>query len=102
MFMETSSTEFQTFGRLLIYYVHMAINPVETAPKIMHSIKSFTTHEINKFSNRKDSLWQDEYSDRVRRNQRGFLEEINDSTHNLVKADLSEGYEDDKWAHIRK
>ena len=28
-------------------HVHMVVNPFETLSKIMHSIKSFTAHEIN-------------------------------------------------------
>ncbi len=32
-------------------HVHMVTNPVDTLSKIMHSIKSFTAHEINKASN---------------------------------------------------
>ena len=44
-------------------HVHMIINPFESLPKIMHSIKSFTAHDINKILERKGNVWQNESYD---------------------------------------
>jgi putative transposase len=82
-------------------HVHMIINPLDTLSKIMHSIKSFTAHQINKLSNRDGKLWQDENFDRVIRDENEFLEKINYVANNPIKANLAEGYEDYKWLYIK-
>ena len=48
-------------------HVHLLIQPTppNTLSKILHSIKSFTAHEINKCVQRKGKLWQDESYDRI-------------------------------------
>ena len=58
-------------------HVHMIIYPLETLSKIMHSIKSFTAHEINKAENKRGKVWQDENFDRVIRDEKEFLEKTN-------------------------
>ena len=63
----------------------------------MHSIKSFTAHEMNKMLNRKGKVGQDENYDRVIRDEDEFLEKINYIANNPIKADLANGYEDYKW-----
>ena len=51
-------------------HVHCLLKPNEgwTMAKIMHSIKSFSAHEINKSLGRTGHLWQDESYDRIIRN----------------------------------
>ncbi len=49
-------------------HVHLVIKPSEPLAKIMHSIKSFTAHEMNKAAGLSGRVWQDEYYDRVIRN----------------------------------
>jgi REP element-mobilizing transposase RayT len=88
-------------------HAHMIINPVDTLAKIMHSIKSFTAHEINKATNRKGKLWQDENFDRVIRDEREFLEKINYIANNPIKANLTEEIEGQagrpsyQWLYIK-
>ncbi len=82
-------------------HVHMVINPVDTLSKIMHSIKSFTAHKINKASNRRGKLWQDENLDRVIRDEKELLEKVNYIANNPIKAKLAEEYEDYKWLYIK-
>jgi len=82
-------------------HVHIVINPVEPLSKIMHSIKSFTAHEINKAANRRGKLWQDENLDRVIRNEEEFLEKVNYIANNPIKANLAGRYEDYKWLCIK-
>ena len=82
-------------------HVHMIINPAETLSKIMHSIKSFAAHEINKAANRKGKLWQDENFDRAIRNENEFLEKLNYIANNPIKANLAERYGDYKWLYIK-
>jgi len=82
-------------------HVHMIINPKDNLSKIMHSIKSFTAHEINKTANRKGKLWQDENFDRVIRSEREFLEKIRYIANNPIKANLAKEYENYKWLYIK-
>ncbi|MBI4824399.1 MAG: transposase [Nitrospirae bacterium] len=82
-------------------HVHLLINPMDRLPKIMHSIKSFTAHEINRISNRKGRVWQDESNDRVIRNESEFLKKLNYIANNPIKANLSNRYEDYKWLYIK-
>jgi hypothetical protein len=92
----------------------MVVNPIETLPKIMHSIKSFTAHEINKMLKRNGKIWQNESYDRVIRNEDEFLEKFNYIANNptrlltlersdggQVKANLVRKYEDYKWLYIK-
>ena len=83
-------------------HVHMVINPLETLPKIMHSIKSFTAHEINKMSNRKGKVWQNESYDRVIRNEDELLEKLNYIANNPIKANMASQYEVYKWLYIKE
>ena len=82
-------------------HAHMIINPTDTLSKIMHSIKSFTAHQINKASNRKGKLWQDENFDRAIRDEEEFLEKINYIANNPIKANLANKYEEYKWLYIK-
>ena len=79
----------------------MIINPIDTLSKIMHSIKSFTAHEINKMLNKKGKFWQDESMDKVIRSEKEFIEKINYIVNNPIKAHLAHGYTDYKWLYIK-
>ena len=92
----------------------MVIYPIESLPKIMHSIKSFAAHEINKILERKGNVWQNESYDRVIRDEDEFLEKLNYIANNptrlltlersdggQVKANLARQYEDYKWLYIK-
>ena len=82
-------------------HIHMIVNPIDTLSKIMHSIKSFTAHEINKRENRKGRLWQDENFDKVIRDEREFVEKIKYIINNPIKEKLAEKYADYKWLYIK-
>jgi len=88
-------------------HVHIIINPLEPLPKIMHSIKSFTAHAINKMSNSKGTVWLNENYDRVIRDENELLEKINYIANNPIKANLAKeiasqnGYPFYKWLYIK-
>jgi len=76
-------------------HVHMLVKPTEreegvwhTLGEIMHSIKSFTAHEINKARGTKGSVWQDEWFDRIVRDAEEFDEKLGYIENNAVKAGL--------------
>ncbi len=54
----------------------------------MHSIKSFSAHQINAVRNLQGSVWQDEYFDRIVRDQEELEEKWNYVRDNPVKAGL--------------
>jgi hypothetical protein len=83
-------------------HVHMIINPIVTLSEIMHSIKSFTAHEINKISNRNGKVWQDESHDRVIRSEEEFLEKLGYIINNPIKANSASKYEEYKWLYIKR
>lgn len=82
-------------------HVHIVINPIDVLSMIMHSIKSFTAHEINKTENSKGKVWQDENYDRVIRDEKELLEKINYIADNPIKANLANRYEDYKWLYVK-
>ncbi len=82
-------------------HVHVIINPFYALSEIMHSIKSFTAHQVNKLSNRNGRVWQDENHDRVIRNEKEFIEKINYIANNPIKANLVTEYKNYKWLYIK-
>ena len=76
-------------------HVHLLIRPLKSnqgdwyqLSDILHSIKSFTAHEINK--HRKDSgpIWLDESFDRIIRDEQEFDEKANYIFENAFKAEI--------------
>lgn len=86
-------------------HVHMIINSMDALPKIMHSIKSWWDRRlaclINKISDRKGKVWQDENYDRVIRDEGEYLEKLSYIANNPMKANLSRGYGDYRWLYIQ-
>ena len=96
------SKKYELFAVVVLNeHVHMIINPINALPKIMHSIKSFSAHQINKISDRKGKVWQDENYDRVIRDEEEFLEKLGYIANNPMKANLSRAYGDYKWLSIQ-
>jgi putative transposase len=82
-------------------HVHLLLTPKEkdngqcySLSTILHSIKSFTSQEINKLVKRRGSLWLDESYDRIVRDEEEFLEKWNYIRNNPVKKELCEYPED--------
>jgi REP element-mobilizing transposase RayT len=57
---------------------------------ILHSLKSFTSHEANKMLHRSGQFWIEDYFDRYIRNQKHFEKTIQCIENNPVKAGLCE------------
>jgi len=77
-------------------HVHLLCTPCvgQTLPRIMHSLKSFTSNEANKMLNRSGRFWQKEYFDRYIRNARHFAKVVKYIENNPVRARLCEKPED--------
>ena len=76
-------------------HVHMILRPLESSPgqwhklsDILHSIKSFTAHELNKLRKTDGPLWQDESYDRIVRDADEFDEKATYVFENSVRAGL--------------
>jgi REP element-mobilizing transposase RayT len=57
-------------------HVHVMVEPIQDwkLQKILHSWKSFTANKLQRLCGRRGSVWQDEYFDRVIRNEREYRE----------------------------
>ena len=77
-------------------HVHILLIPLPEIElsKIMHSIKSYTSHEANKLLGRKGQFWQPESFDRYIRNSEHFSSVRRYIENNPVKARLCERAED--------
>lgn len=71
-------------------HVHLLLQPLAglTVSKILHSMKSFTSHEANKLLKRTGHFWAKEYYDRYIRDSRHFASTIAYIENNPVKARL--------------
>ena len=71
-------------------HVHLVMKPRDewTLSKLMHSLKSYTSKEINKALGRAGQNWQDEYFDRVIRDLQDLERAIEYVRANPVKAGL--------------
>ena len=89
-------------------HVHALVQPLEhpeggtyNLSQIIHSVKRFSTHEINRQRSAKGSLWQDERYDRIVRDEDEFLEKWNYIRNNPVKAELAKRPEEYPWLYER-
>ncbi|MEN6320229.1 MAG: transposase [Syntrophaceae bacterium] len=98
-FFDTKKYDLHAFV-ILDDHIHMVINPIDTLSKIMHSIKSFTAHKINKSLNRTGKVWQDENYDRVIRDEKEYLETLKYITNNPINKNMAKIPEEYKWLYI--
>jgi REP element-mobilizing transposase RayT len=82
-------------------HAHIVIRPAEPLSKIMHSVKSYTAHEINKTAKRSGKVWQDEYYDRVIRSEREFQEKLLYTANNPIKSKFAETHADYEWLFVK-
>lgn len=87
-------------------HVHALVQPlflpeggVIDLGEIVHSVKSFSVHQINRQRGTKGHIWQDERFDRIVRNDTEFLEKWQYLRHNPVTADLAPSPEDYPWLY---
>lgn len=82
-------------------HVHALVHPFpcgdqewHSLGEILHSVKSFTAHQINKRRKTQGSVWQDERFDRLVRNEAEFQEKLSYIMENPVKAGLAASLEE--------
>mgnify|MGYP005854144173 FL=1 len=76
-------------------HVHLLLTPLEktgggyySLAEILHSLKSFTGSRINRLLKRQGKVWQEDYFNRIVRDEGEFLEKWNYIRNNPVKKDL--------------
>jgi len=82
-------------------HVHLVIKPSEPLAKIMHSIKSFTAHEMNKAAGLSGRVWQDEYYDRIIRNDKEYREKMLYIANNPIKSKPLSTHSDYPWLYVK-
>ncbi|MBI2957556.1 MAG: transposase [Chloroflexi bacterium] len=88
-------------------HVHLILRPLERADgpqfglsEIMHSIKSYSAHKLQRLMGRRGKVWQSENYDRVVRNERDWLEKMNYVAGNPVRSGLADSPEDYPWLFV--
>ncbi len=88
-------------------HVHFIIKPLKepngrfpSIAQILHSIKSYSAHQINKILNRTGSIWQNENYDRIVRNDEEWLGKMSYIQNNPVKAGIVQKPEDYRWLFL--
>jgi putative transposase len=69
--------------------------------EIIHSVKSFSVHQINRLRSSRGSLWQDERYDRIVRDEAEFLEKWQYIINNPLRQELVLRWEDYPWLYIK-
>lgn len=84
-------------------HVHVLIETQEGFPleEVLHSWKSFTSHEANKLLHRSGAFWQREYLDRFVRNAEHYENVIAYIEENPVKAGLAKLKTEWPWSSAR-
>jgi REP element-mobilizing transposase RayT len=90
-------------------HVHLIIHPVEQAKgsfyslaQIMHSIKSYSAHKINDTMHKMGNVWLDENYDRIIRDNEDYIEKMNYTIYNPVRAGLVAEPKEYKWLYIKE
>jgi REP element-mobilizing transposase RayT len=83
-------------------HVVIAIKPRASLSRIVHSWKSYTATVINRCLRRTGRLWQEDYWDRLIRDEKHFISAVDYIHGNPAKAGLVERAEDWPWSSARK
>jgi len=82
-------------------HVHLILTPGQkedgtpwSLGELMHGIKSYAAHEINKQTGSSGSVWQEGFFDRIVRDERDLQTKVRYIWENPVRKGLAEGPED--------
>jgi REP element-mobilizing transposase RayT len=88
-------------------HVHLLVQPLQipgkqppewyTLGSIVHSVKSYSAHQINRLRRESGTVWQDEREDRIVRNEKEFWEKWQYVRDNPVKENLTATAEEYPW-----
>jgi REP element-mobilizing transposase RayT len=95
------SERYQLFCYVIMNdHVHVLVRILESdsPSKTIHTWKSYTANRMQRLFNRKGTIWQDEYFDRIIRNEKEFYDTANYIVRNPLKRWGTEEY---KWIWFR-
>ncbi len=83
-------------------HVHVLVKPLENHElhNLVHSWKSFTAHKFCRDGQRRAPIWQEEYFDRIVRDEKEYLDKAQYILNNPLKIWPEE--EDYPWVWIRE
>jgi putative transposase len=89
-------------GVVMSDHVHVLVKPLgnQRLQEIIHSWKSFTAHKFQRDYGRKTPIWQDEYLDRIVRNEKEFLDKAQYVLNNPLRT--CPELEDYPWVWIKE
>jgi REP element-mobilizing transposase RayT len=76
------------------------VTDASTLSEIMHSIKSFSSNQVNRLIGRKGQLWLDETFDHIIRHELEWEEKLGYIRQNPVKNNLAASPEDYSWLYV--
>jgi REP element-mobilizing transposase RayT len=89
------------FGVVMPDHTHLLLQPLEVTdglwhelPDIMKSLKGVSARRINQFLGTSGTVWQEEYFDRIVRDEHEYDEKVDYMWNNPIKAGLVEHPED--------
>ncbi len=90
-------------------HVHALVQPLNAADKggvfdlaeIIHSVKSFSGHQISARRGAQGPVWQDERFDRIVRDEKEFLEKWQYIMNNPLKKELARIREEYPWLYLK-
>ena len=98
---------FRLYGVVVMHdHVHILLAPLYDfhgtvgIPEIMQTIKSTSSHRINKLLKRKGRIWQEESFDYALRKEEGAAQKLDYILHNPVRAGLVARLEEYRWTWI--
>jgi REP element-mobilizing transposase RayT len=85
-------------------HVHIVFTPKNgfTPGRIMHSLKSYTSKEVNKMLDREGIFWMEDYFDRYIRDEPHFWNAVQYVERNPVKARLCKKEDEWRWSSARR
>lgn len=97
------SSRYELFAYVVMDdHVHVLLKSLANhqIERIVHSWKSFTAHKFQKERGRKPPIWQEEYFDRIIRDEREFLDKAHYILNNPLKRWAE--VEDYPWVWIKQ
>ncbi len=82
-------------------HVHILVKPLDKHPlsNLVHSWKSYTAYQVQKKHGRYGKIWQEDYFDRIIRNENEFLEKAQYILNNPLK--ISPQIEEYPWVWVK-
>jgi REP element-mobilizing transposase RayT len=82
-------------------HVHLILQTTESISGVLHSLKSFTAHQINLQRQESGKVWQGESYDRCLRSEEELLEKLKYIYKNSMEINTASQLEEYRWSYIQ-